>query len=270
MTLDWFTIAAQVVNFLVLFYLLKRFLFPPIIRAMDKREERIASRLNEAEEKRTAAEEARETYEQKQQDLEEERKKTLDSARREAEKLRKSLEKDAREDVAETRKRWEDALRKQQDEFLDTLRHRAAQQVMAASRKALSDLADQDLEHSIVSRFLKSLDDADEENIQAIKDNLEKSGAGITVSTAHRLRKNERERIEDALNSKLGSKVTPHFETSSDLMGGIELSVGDVRLGWNLGSYLDGLEREISHALKEGRPRREPESNGEEEDESTE
>jgi F-type H+-transporting ATPase subunit b len=264
MTLDWFTIAAQAVNFLVLFYLLKRFLFPPIVRAMDKREERIASRLNEAEEKRKEAEEAQATYEQKQQELKEERKKTLDSARQEAEKLRKDLEKDARDDVARMKKRWEESLRKQRDEFLDTLRHRTAQQVMATSRKALSDLADEELEHSIVSRFLKSLDDADKEDVKAIRDNLKKADDGITVSTAHKLRKDERERIEEALGSMLDSKVRPQFETSSDLMGGIELSVGDVRLGWNLRSYVDGLERELSRALKEGREQQGPEGNGEE------
>ena len=35
MLIDWFTVAAQVVNFLVLMWLLKRFLYKPIVYAID-------------------------------------------------------------------------------------------------------------------------------------------------------------------------------------------------------------------------------------------
>ena len=48
MQIDWFTVVAQIVNFLTLVGLLKKFLYGPIIRAMDDRERRIASRLEEA------------------------------------------------------------------------------------------------------------------------------------------------------------------------------------------------------------------------------
>ena len=35
---DWFTVIAQIINFLILVALLKRFLYGPIIRAMERRE----------------------------------------------------------------------------------------------------------------------------------------------------------------------------------------------------------------------------------------
>ena len=54
MLINWFTVAAQVVNFLILLYLLKRFLYRPILGAMEERERRIASAMEEA----TKAEEA--------------------------------------------------------------------------------------------------------------------------------------------------------------------------------------------------------------------
>ena len=61
MLIDWFTVIAQIVNFLVLVYLLKRFLYKPIIKAMDGREQRIAGRLEEADKRE---EEARQELEQ--------------------------------------------------------------------------------------------------------------------------------------------------------------------------------------------------------------
>jgi F-type H+-transporting ATPase subunit b len=53
--IDWFTVCAQIVNFLVLVALLKHFLYGPILRAMDAREQTIADRLAEAEQRRHAA-----------------------------------------------------------------------------------------------------------------------------------------------------------------------------------------------------------------------
>ena len=51
MSVNWFTVAAQVVNFLILVWLLHRFLYGPIIAAMDRRERRIAERLQDAQRK---------------------------------------------------------------------------------------------------------------------------------------------------------------------------------------------------------------------------
>ena len=55
MLIDWFTVAAQAVNFLILVWLLKRFLYKPILGAMDAREQRIASRLRQAETEKAEA-----------------------------------------------------------------------------------------------------------------------------------------------------------------------------------------------------------------------
>jgi len=53
MLIDWFTVVAQVVNFLILVWLLKRFLYRPILNAIDAREKRIATKLADAAAKRT-------------------------------------------------------------------------------------------------------------------------------------------------------------------------------------------------------------------------
>jgi len=55
MLIDWFTVAAQAVNFLVLVWLLKRFLYKPVLAAIDEREKRIAAQLLDAEKKKAEA-----------------------------------------------------------------------------------------------------------------------------------------------------------------------------------------------------------------------
>ena len=65
MLIDWFTVIAQIINFLVLVALLKRFLYGRIIKAMDQREEKIAFRLADAERKRNEAEQEAQAYRKK-------------------------------------------------------------------------------------------------------------------------------------------------------------------------------------------------------------
>ena len=52
MLIDWFTVGAQVVNFVILVWLMKHFLYKPILSAIDAREKRIASELAAANTKR--------------------------------------------------------------------------------------------------------------------------------------------------------------------------------------------------------------------------
>ena len=60
--IDWFTVSAQIINFLILVFLLKRFLYGPVIRAMDKREEAIAGRLKDAGQKQEEAQKEIDRY----------------------------------------------------------------------------------------------------------------------------------------------------------------------------------------------------------------
>ena len=59
MLIDWFTVGAQVLNFLILVWLLKRFLYKPILDAIDAREERIAAELADADAKKAEAQKER-------------------------------------------------------------------------------------------------------------------------------------------------------------------------------------------------------------------
>ncbi|MBU0908993.1 MAG: F0F1 ATP synthase subunit B, partial [Proteobacteria bacterium] len=56
MGIDWFTFCAQIINFLILVWLLKKVLYQPVLNAMAEREAKIAARLNDAAEQAAQAE----------------------------------------------------------------------------------------------------------------------------------------------------------------------------------------------------------------------
>ncbi len=80
MLIDWFTVVAQIVNFLVLVWLLKRFLYKPILNAIDAREKRIASQVLKAQETEEVAKKERDAYQQKNEDLEKQKEVLLSKA----------------------------------------------------------------------------------------------------------------------------------------------------------------------------------------------
>jgi F-type H+-transporting ATPase subunit b len=55
MLIDWFTVGAQAINFIILVWLLKRFLYKPILDAVDAREKRVATELADADAKKAEA-----------------------------------------------------------------------------------------------------------------------------------------------------------------------------------------------------------------------
>src|ERR1700734_781278 len=99
MLIDWFTVGAQVVNFLVLVLLLKHFLYKPIVAAIDAREKRIAAELADADAKKAAAQKEREEFQEKNRQFDDQRSSLLAKAQAEANAERERMLGDARKDA---------------------------------------------------------------------------------------------------------------------------------------------------------------------------
>lgn len=110
MQIDYFTIAAQIVNFLILILLLRHFLYRPVIQAMDEREKKIVSRLKDAEQKEKDAKQEEEAYHKAQAELSDKRQEMLSKAAQEAKAWRSDLMEKAKKEVDESKARWYEDL----------------------------------------------------------------------------------------------------------------------------------------------------------------
>jgi F-type H+-transporting ATPase subunit b len=245
MQIDWLTVAAQVVNFLVLVYLLKRFLYRPVTEAMARREERIAARVREGCERKEQAEQERERLHQRLERLEARRDDILQQAREEAEKERRRLLDEAREEVDGARRRWQEQVETEQGHFLQELRRRTCEGFQELARRGLQDLADAELEEQMVHTFLERLKGLDKETRQA----LSESSEPVAVATSFALDAGGRRRVTRAIHEHLASELEVEYEESLDLLCGIELTAGGRRLGWSLADYLDRFETRVGEGL---------------------
>lgn len=241
MQIDWFTFVAQVVNFLILVYLLKRFLYGPILAAVDRRQETIEGRLEEAMKTRQQAERELEAHRQERQELERRRDEVLEEARNEAEARKRELMKDVREEVEEARRRWEEVIEREKREYLADLRDRVGRRVFAVARQALADLADEDLERRMVDAFLRRLERVGE------REELEDAGldasSRVRVRSSFELPDDLARRVADTVRGVTDDPdLQVELETDPSVICGVELRASGVRVAWSVRDYLESLE----------------------------
>jgi len=245
---DWFTVIAQIVNFLVLVALLQRFLYGPIVRAMDRREAEIAARLDAAAQKIAQAEEERERYENLVHESEASREEMRAKAREEADALRNELLESAREEVDTNRDKWHESFRAERESFLRSLRRHVCEEACTVARRAVTEMADASLEERMAACLERRIRGLGTEEREDLATHFRASGRGIVVRSAFELSNEGRMAIIRALNS-----LTPvddlSFETGPSLVCGVEILAGGRSLAWNLEEHLDGLEERLLDAL---------------------
>jgi F-type H+-transporting ATPase subunit b len=248
-SIDWITVSAQIVNFLALVWLLKHFLYQPVIRAMDKREQRIAEQLEEAQRREQQAQEQQQQYQEKANEIDQQRETILYHARVEADKERRQLTDQAREEVSEKQKQWQQQAEQEKDAFLKTLRNKSADAVQAISRKALSELANTELEEQVIDSFIQRLKSLDNKSRDAIVQAVNDASEPVHIRTAFELDSGVRARITRAIHEHIAEGVDIEYGVSEQLLCGIELSAGGQRLSWSLVGYLDELGEQVKEAF---------------------
>ena len=249
MLTDPFTVVAQILNFLILVWLLRRLLYGPITRAMAERDARIQAETNEARRLREEAAAEGERHRALVAAFETDREARLARAREQLEAWRQTHTQEARAEIEAQRQRWQQALEQEQHAFLLELRRRAGREILTVTRNALRDLADEAVEARIVTRFLDRLAEiapADRDRLAAA---AKADGATVHVRSAFALPDPERRRIGNAVSGALGPDVALTFETAPGLVGGVELKAGGFAIAWSIDDYLTSLERALTETF---------------------
>lgn len=250
MPIDWFTVAAQLVNFLILAWLLKRFLYKPILEAIDAREKRIATSIADADTNHKRAEEAREEFRKKNEDLDRRRDELLSQAREEAKTERERLLDQARQAADALRARRQDALAREQLRLDDEIARLTREEVFAIARKTLTDLAGASLEERMSEAFTRRLRDLDDEAKEGLATALRGSSEPVLVRSAFELPSEQRAAIRHALGETVAADIPVRFEAAPDVISGIELTANGQKIAWSITDYLVSLEKSVGELLK--------------------
>jgi len=251
MLIDWFTVGAQALNFLILVWLMKRFLYKPVLHAIDEREKRIAAELADAAAKKAEAEKAREEFQHKNETFDQQRAALLSKATDEANTERQRLLDDARKAADALSVKRMDALRNEARQLNQAIARRTQQEVFAIARKALTDLASTSLEERATDVFTRRVRAIDEKVKAGLADALKTASYAARVRSAFDLPPEQRAAIQQALNETFSADIHLRFETAPDLVSGIEFTTNGQQVAWSIADYLASLETGVDELVKQ-------------------
>ena len=249
MLIDWFTVGAQALNFIILVWLLKRFLYKPILDAIDAREKLIAGELADAEAKKAEAQRERDDFQRKNDELDRQRAALLSQATDEAKAERVRLFDEARVAADALRVKRMDALRNDAQNLNQAISRRTQQEVFAIARKALMDLSTTSLEERVGAVFTQRLREMDGQARKELSEALRTASGPALVRSAFALPAEQRATIQNALNETFAADVPVVFETAPDLVSGIEFAANGRKVAWSIAEYLGSLEKSVDELL---------------------
>jgi F-type H+-transporting ATPase subunit b len=261
MLIDWFTVGAQALNFLILVWLLKHFLYQPILDAIDAREKRIAAELADADAKKAEAKKERNEFQHKNDEFDQQRAALLSQATVEAKAERQRLLNEARSEADALSTKRQDALKREQQGLNDEITRRTREEVFAIARKTLSDLAGTSLEERMSEVFSRRLRELNNDAKKDLAEALNTASAPALVRSAFDLPAEQRAAIQNALNETFSDEIKVRFETVPDVISGIELTANGRNVAWSIADYLTSLEKSVGELLMEpSKPKIKPET----------
>lgn len=249
MLIDWFTVGAQVLNFVALVWLMKRFLYQPVLDAIATREKRIADQIAAAVAKEAQAVTERKTFEDKNKALDQQRADLLSRATDHAQAEGQRLAEETRKSAAALAVQRQQSLDTQAAQLQQLIAGRAALEVFAVARKTLADLANVDLEERMVAVFTRRLGELAEPAKKLLGAALQHSPEPALVRSHFALPAEQQAAIHNAVNVAFSADIALRFETAADAVCGIELSAGGQKLAWTIAEYLRDLEQAVAALL---------------------
>ncbi len=250
MGIDTFTLVAQIINLVILIWLLKRFLYAPILKAVDARQAKIAERLNTAREQADKAIAQQRLYEEKIVAFDADRQKMFEEARQESAHLKDVLLDEAKADVIKSRKRWQEELMNEKQSFDANLKQLILEQFKIFADQSIKQMAGVSLQSLIEDQFKRKLTALPTKDKKTLAEALTQTGR-VTVVTAVKMTPEQKKEtasfLLDVLDITQDVRIT--FKDDASLLSGIELQAGEQVISWHMRQYLEQFENNLNAAM---------------------
>lgn len=246
MELDWTTFALEILNFLVLVWILTRLLYRPVMKTIAERKAEVQNTLSEADRLRKEAQALQEQYEHRQADWRQEAERVRSRMLEEVSAERARLMADLQVSLQQERDKARALEERRLSDLQRQVEEAAVTQGGEFAAKLLARLASPDLEAKLVDVVIEDLRRLPEERREAIRTAYAKGGSAIVATSAHVLDQSHRDALAEAIHSLLGHPVSFEWREDPSVLAGVRLSLGP----WMLGANLQDELRFFSDSLR--------------------
>jgi F-type H+-transporting ATPase subunit b len=231
----------QILNFALVFIVLRAFVFKPIMDLLDKRRKSIAQGLQDAQ----VAAEARANAEKDAQEIltkaQAEANQNIREATERAEVVSKEIMAQAESDAAKAREAALADAGLERDRMLADVRGQVAALAMAATHKLIGDALDEKRQRALIDEFFSGVKSGE----VIVLEDTGLSGASAEIISALPLTEEEKEIVRQDITSKTGSQ-TVTFRVDPSILGGLVVKVGDKVLDGSVSGQLESLQQSLS------------------------
>ncbi|MFO8068589.1 MAG: hypothetical protein R6U02_01230 [Alkalibacterium sp.] len=246
MTISWFEIIAQIINFFIILFILQKLLYKPVMNVMAQRQERIQKAQIEADMKMKEATRLIDRYDGKIENIEKEKTEILDDARKQAQEKKESLLNDYKKEAESKRHVYLKEIEDEKENFKQHLRKNLGESAVKIAARILKVISYKELESEVFNTFILNLKNI-KQNIPELEDL--KREEHVQVHSFQDLSQHEKKSIEDVLKEQLKNVKEIHYETDPELILGYELYLETYTVHTNIKNYLNEIEKDIIKSL---------------------
>lgn len=243
MTFDLWTVGLQAVNFLVLVWLLQKFLFKPVTGAIARRQQAVVNLFDEARQAKENAEAAAREADRRHGQIDAKKDEIFAAARTEAGGERQNILEKAEADGRDLLKRERARLTRERQDTLGEMRQTAVDLAVDMSKSLLSNIGDGAIGDTVRAQALAALAELPREEMNSLRDQL-RSGHALRVITAHTLTGAEQQVWKDELGALLGDDPAFEFDVDRSLIAGAEIHAPGTVMRFSWRDTLDRLKEE--------------------------
>lgn len=248
MQLDWVTFALEIVNFLVLIWILQRFLYKPVLAAVARRQAAIEKTLSDARARQADAQTLESLYRNRLADWEREKEQLRAGLAGEINAERTRLLAALQTSLAQEREKNRVLEERRLSERRGQVEEQAIARGVQFTARLLARIAAPELEARLVALVLEDLAHLPEERWQAIRAAGHDTGFSIKVTSAFPLTETQRHTLVQGFRDAVKANVSAEFEEDRGLVAGLRIGIGP----WVVHANLQGELKFFAEAMRHG------------------
>ncbi|MDR1494758.1 MAG: hypothetical protein LBI29_01835 [Rickettsiales bacterium] len=243
MNIDTFTLVTQILNFLLLLFILKRFLYRPVAKIIHDRQEYVRSTIETAEDRLREAESKKEAYQAELNSINDQKKVQMDHIAGEMVEYRAIQMGKIREEMEAKRTEFLKHLDGEKDALLDSVVASICLNMGDFLMDVFASLTSNSFENSTLNRFLDEIGNLPNESIERIN----KSSGGVLVFiSSFELNAAQKTLAEKAFRKKCISYETLVFQTDKEIGLGNRIVAGSLTINSNIRDIVDQFRAKLS------------------------
>lgn len=232
------TLLLQVANFLIMAYILARFLFKPLKEMLDKRASRVTRAVDEAEKATREAEALRLEYEKKRENIDAEIAALKNEARIVIDETRQQMLQEAYQEIEAMRARAKEELEQQRADALRLHRSKIGELVATLTQRMMEGILNPQLHQAYLDAFLDQLRSVQSDG--RISTSGEEAVSAELI-TAIPLTQEDKARIATTLETVVTQPIDLACRVDPGLIAGAMVRLGDTLIDGSLQGQLQQL-----------------------------